>query len=83
MNLIFKKARNWLSELSGYVYSDWAGDQVDRESTAGYMFKVFGNTTSWSSKKQPVVALSSTEAEYVAIRSSYKRSMLAHFIIAN
>lgn len=31
------------------------------------MFKVFGNTVSWLSRKQPTVSLSSTEAEYIAL----------------
>lgn len=53
--------------LIGYTDSDWAGDKIDRKSTSGYVFKVFGNTVSWLSQKQPTVSLSSTEAEYLAL----------------
>lgn len=53
--------------LIGYTDSDWAGDKVDRKSTSGYVFKVYGNTVSWLTQKQPTVALSSTEAEYYAL----------------
>lgn len=53
--------------LVGYTDSDWAGDKIDRKSTSGYVFKVFGNTVSWLSQKQPTVSLSSTEAEYLAL----------------
>ena len=47
--------------------ADWAGDTTDRRSTSGYVMKVNGCTISWSSKKQATVALSSAEAEYMAI----------------
>ena len=50
----------------GYSDSDWCGDRVDRRSTSGYLFKFLGGPISWSSKKQPVVALSTCEAEYIA-----------------
>lgn len=53
--------------LTGYTDSDWAGDLNDRKSTSGYVFKIFGNTVSWLSQKQPTVSLSSTEAEYLAL----------------
>ena len=56
--------------LVGYADADWAGDGVDRKSTSGYMFKLFGNTICWSSRKQATVALSSSEAEYVALSSA-------------
>lgn len=41
------------------------GDRVDRRSTSGYVFKLLDAPISWCSKKQPVIALSSCEAEYV------------------
>ena len=52
--------------LKGFVDSDWASDIVDRKSTSGFLFKVYGNLVQWSSRKQPLVALSTTESEYVA-----------------
>lgn len=51
--------------LFGYVDSDRCGDKIDR-STKGHVFKFQGTPTSWSSKKQSVVALSFRKAEYVA-----------------
>lgn len=53
--------------LTCYVDSDWAQDTKDRKSVTGYLIKVFGNTVSWVTRKQNCVALSSTEAELVAL----------------
>ncbi|XP_013632421.1 PREDICTED: uncharacterized mitochondrial protein AtMg00810-like [Brassica oleracea var. oleracea] len=53
-------------KLVGYVDSDYAGDEDDRKSTSGFTFMFGGGAVSWSSKKQPIVTLSTTEAEYVA-----------------
>ncbi|PNX57099.1 hypothetical protein L195_g058524, partial [Trifolium pratense] len=49
--------------------SDYAGDLDDRKSTSGYVFLLSGAAVSWSSKKQPVVTLSTTEAEFIAAAS--------------
>jgi hypothetical protein len=53
-------------ELVGFSDADWCGDKIERKSTSGYLFKFQGAPVSWCSKKQPVIALSSCEAEYVA-----------------
>ena len=53
--------------LVAFSDSDWAGDKNASKSSSGYVFKVFGNTVNWSSRKQSTVSLSSTEAEYVAL----------------
>ena len=39
---------------------------MERKSTTGYLFKFLDTPISWCSKKQPVVALSTCEAEYIA-----------------
>jgi hypothetical protein len=50
--------------ITAFADSDWAGCPDDRRSTAGYAVFLRPNLVSWSSKKQPTVARSSTEAEY-------------------
>ena len=54
----------------GYSDADWAGDVNDRKSTSGYLFKMSGAPVSWKSKKQSCVALSTAEAEYMALSSA-------------
>ena len=50
--------------------ADWAGDANDRKSTSGYLFMVSGAPVSWKSKKQTCVALSTAEAEYIALAAA-------------
>ena len=59
-------------ELVAYCDADWAGDLTDRRSTTGYCTMMNNNLISWQSKKQTTVALSSTEAEYMAINDVAK-----------
>lgn len=54
-------------KLQGYSDADWGRDVNTRRSTSGYLCKLGGGTISWRSKRQSIVALSSTEAEYVAL----------------
>jgi len=65
---VFYKRMN-INELVAYTDSDYAGDIDDRRSTSGYVFLLSGGAVSWASKKQSVVTLSTTEAEYVAASS--------------
>jgi hypothetical protein len=58
-----------------YTDSDWAGDKTDRKSTGGYVFTLAGGAISWRTKKQDVVATSTTEAEYIALSEATKESI--------
>ena len=53
-------------ELIIYIDSDWVGSVDDQKSTSGYVFHMGSGAISWASKKQPIVALSKAETEYVA-----------------
>jgi hypothetical protein len=53
-------------QLVGYTDSDFAGSIDDRKSTSGYAFHLGTGVVAWASKKQPIVTISSAEAEYVA-----------------
>ena len=66
MGVIFRGNLSSEVNLVGFVDADWAGDVDSRKSRGGYLFLLCGGPVSWVSRKQAVVALSSTEAEYVA-----------------
>ena len=58
-----------------YTDSDWAGDRQDRRSTGGYVFTLCGGVVSWKTRKQEAVALSTTEAEYMALSDAVKEAI--------
>ncbi|KAE8673710.1 hypothetical protein F3Y22_tig00111774pilonHSYRG00047 [Hibiscus syriacus] len=59
----------------GYMDSDYAGDLVNRRSTIGYVFTLSGGPICWKSSVQSVVALSTTEAEYMAATEAAKEAL--------
>eukprot|EP00253_Pinus_taeda_P013916 PITA_13916 len=62
-------------DIRGFFDADKAGDLDQRRSTSGYVFNLFGGAVSWMSKKQFVVALSTTEAEYMAATHASKEAV--------
>lgn len=60
--------------LEGFVDADGAS-QDHRRAISGYVFLIDGGAVSWSSKKQELVTLSTTEAEYVAATHTAKEAM--------
>ncbi|CAL5417495.1 unnamed protein product [Camellia sinensis] len=72
MCLCFKDAK---PVLEGYTDSDMAGDLDGRKSTSGFLFTFAGGAVSWQSKLQKCVALSTTEAEYIAAAEAGKEML--------
>ncbi|KAH9660217.1 hypothetical protein KPL70_024138 [Citrus sinensis] len=64
VELLFKKDCG--QQCVGYCDSDFAGDLDKRRSTTGYVFTLGGGPVSWKSILQSTIALSTTEAEYMA-----------------
>ena len=54
-------------QVTGYSDSDWGRDPDTRRSISGYLMFINGCLISWGSKRQQSVALSSMEAEYMAL----------------
>jgi hypothetical protein len=73
--LVYQRGSQDGNVVHGFVDADWASDTSDRKSTSGYVFKLAGGAISWSSKKQTSVAMSSTEAEYIAAAHAAKEAV--------
>ncbi|XP_047308518.1 secreted RxLR effector protein 161-like [Impatiens glandulifera] len=58
--------------ITGYSDSDYAGDVDSRRSMTGYVFTLGGSVVSWKATIQPIVTLSTTEAEYMALTEAAK-----------
>lgn len=63
------------SHLEGFVDADWGSDKLDRKSYSGFCFRFSNSLISWESRKQSTVALSSTEAEYMALSDASKEAI--------
>lgn len=72
VGLLYKQTRQ---DIAGFVDADWANDPTDRKSFTGYVFKLADNAISWECRKQTSTALSSTEAEYMALSEASKEAV--------
>ena len=70
-------------DLTSYSDSDWAGDPNSWRSVSGYAFIFCGAVISWLAKKQPTIALSSTEAEYMAMSHAGKEAVYLDHLYGN
>jgi len=61
--------------LQAYSDSSWHDNTNNSRSIAGYLFKLANRPVSWRSKQEPIVAILSTEAEYIAVSEAYKEAI--------
>ncbi|CAJ2646442.1 unnamed protein product [Trifolium pratense] len=61
--------------LEGYVDADYAGNIDTRKSLSGFVFTLFGTAVTWKANQQSVVALSTTQAEYIALVEGVKEAI--------
>jgi len=71
--LVYTKSASGI--LQDFSDADWAGDYETRRSTTGFMFIFGGAAVSWTSKLQKTVALSTMEAEYMALCEASKEAV--------
>ena len=62
-------------KIVAYSDSDWAGCKLTRKSITGYIIYLNGGPIAWKSRMQSVIALSSCEAEYLALTETVKEVM--------
>lgn len=69
--------------IKGFSDADWGSTTEHRHLISGYVYTLDGGAISWSAKKQNVVALSSTEAEYIALTHAAKEAPWLRYILAD
>ncbi|KRX78153.1 Retrovirus-related Pol polyprotein from transposon TNT 1-94, partial [Trichinella sp. T6] len=69
-----QKVRRTENALTVYSDADWGNDRDDRRSISGCVVCHSGAAIAWASKKQRTVALSTTEAEYMALSHAAQES---------
>lgn len=74
VEILYNSEKNDL-RLVGYSDADFASDVSTRRSTTGVVFMFAGGPVTWSSQRQSLVTLSTTESEYVAATSTAKEAM--------
>lgn len=67
LNYKLEYSKDCSENVMGFSDADWASNEEDRRSVSGYVFQMAGGAISWNCCKQTSVALSSCEAEYVAM----------------
>jgi len=71
--MVYNKSAS--DNLQGFGDADWGDDYETRRSTTGFMFIFGGAAVSWDSKLQKTVALSTVEAEYMALCEASKEAV--------
>ena len=61
--------------VSGYSDSDYTGDVDSKRSMIRYVFALGGSIVSWKVTLQPLLTLSTTEAEYMALTKAVKEGI--------
>ncbi|GJT62076.1 retrovirus-related pol polyprotein from transposon TNT 1-94 [Tanacetum coccineum] len=73
VGLIYSGEREYL--VAGYSKSDYVADLNARRSLTGYVFTIGNLIVSWKATLQPLIALSTTKAEYMALAEAAKEEI--------
>ena len=69
--------------LLGWADADWGGCLDTRRSTTGFVLNTYGGVVSWKSRRQPTVALSTTQAELLASTEAGKEAVWLRQLLAD
>ncbi len=72
----FQRQSNKAFSLIGFADADYASDVDQRRSVTGYIFTCNDSPIAWKSKRQPMTATSTSEAEYMALCDSSKEAIV-------
>jgi hypothetical protein len=75
-------ATSVFNHYGAYSDADFASNPDDSKSTSGYVYLLAGGPIAWHSKKQPTVALSTTEAEYSALTAAVRHAIWLRYLFA-
>lgn len=67
--------------ITGFTDADYAGDPDSRRSTSGFVFLLNKGAITWSSRRQPIVALSTMESEYIAASDSCREAIWLRLLL--
>jgi hypothetical protein len=73
--------KNLEGQLHMYSDANWAEDRTDRKSNSGHIGFFRGGAISWACRKQGCVAVSSCEAEYMALNDTAQESIWLNRVI--
>ena len=68
--------------VKGFSDANWGNNIDNHHSICGYVFALHGGAISWSSKKQSMVALLSTEAKYIGITHAAKKTIWVRHLLS-
>ena len=68
-------------DLVGWTDLNWAQNPDDHHLVGGFVFKVAGGTVTWLLRKQPTVATSSVEAEYMTSANATKEAVWLRMLL--
>jgi len=82
MGIFFPSSQSNDLKIEAFSDSDYAGDVKDRKSTSGYVLMFGGAPVIWNSRKQPIIALSTAEAEYISAADCCKEIKYVQTLIS-
>lgn len=67
-----------MAMLQGYCDASFGGNIIERKSPTGVELYYDGGPVFWGSKRQALMAMSTVEAEYIALESSVQHTLVQH-----